>query len=210
MHDRLVGHPLYEGTNHIGVLHIGEVIALLGEAADVLAESLTCLLPTNPQVPGIPWAHVGALEVANEDVFVATPGVDPTYRQVLDPGVGAINEVEGKVLDDEELIIGSTCQACHAVVLELDTGRFDRGRNCAGNGAWRMLFPNTVCATRGSGCDRHRASVPPVTVLPSIGVGELCLLALAIPSVDDVAGIEVAPSQLCTRGKPHGSWWWVR
>lgn len=48
MHERLIRHPCYEGTDHIGVLHVREVVTLLGEVADVLAESLSCLLPAVP------------------------------------------------------------------------------------------------------------------------------------------------------------------
>jgi hypothetical protein len=120
MYEQLVGRSHYEGVDHIGDLHIGKVVALLGEAANVLAESFTRFLPAVVKLPGVTWVHVRALEVVEEHATEVTPGVDAARWQVLDPNVHAVGEVEGEVLDDEKLILGSPCQAHHAIVLQPD------------------------------------------------------------------------------------------
>lgn len=53
MYERLVGYSRYEGVDHIGDLHIGKVVALLGEAANVLVESFTRFLPNVAKLPGV-------------------------------------------------------------------------------------------------------------------------------------------------------------
>jgi len=56
-----------EGIDDLDVGDAGELGALLGEASHVVAQGLIGLLPTPFEVPGVPRAHVSALEVAHED-----------------------------------------------------------------------------------------------------------------------------------------------
>jgi hypothetical protein len=48
--ERLVGHAIDEGVDHIGVDDVGELVALLGEVLDVLPEGLVNPLPTVVEV----------------------------------------------------------------------------------------------------------------------------------------------------------------
>ena len=56
-----------EGVDDLDVGDAGELGALLGEASHVVAQGLVGLLATPFEVPGVPRAYVGALEVAHED-----------------------------------------------------------------------------------------------------------------------------------------------
>jgi len=59
---------LEEGVDDLDVGDTGELGALLGEASHLVAQGLIGLLPTPFEVPGVPGAHVRALEVAHEDL----------------------------------------------------------------------------------------------------------------------------------------------
>ena len=50
----LAGHAADEGVDHVGVSDVGELIALLGEALNVLLEVLIGPLPTVTEVQGVP------------------------------------------------------------------------------------------------------------------------------------------------------------
>ena len=60
--------------------------ALLGKASDEVSERLAWLLATTLKVPGVPEAHVCALEIPDEDLYQVTPVVDLQGREVLEPG----------------------------------------------------------------------------------------------------------------------------
>jgi hypothetical protein len=62
-----------------------ELGAALGEALDVLAETLYRLLLAVMQLPLLARAHVSALEVPDEDPAEVNPVVDLVSRQVLKP-----------------------------------------------------------------------------------------------------------------------------
>ena len=83
MNQGLVGHPGQEGSYHVGVGDIRELIALLGEAPDVPAEGLTGLLTTVLEVPWVPRALVCALEVSHKDLLQIRPTLDCVGQQVL-------------------------------------------------------------------------------------------------------------------------------
>jgi hypothetical protein len=67
MDECLTGHVADEGVDHIGVGDVRELIALLREALDVLLEGLIGPLLVFVEVPSVPQACVGTLEVADED-----------------------------------------------------------------------------------------------------------------------------------------------
>jgi hypothetical protein len=56
-----------EGIDHVSIDDVGELITLLGEALNVLPKGLVGPLLAVTEVPGVPRAGVGPLEVANED-----------------------------------------------------------------------------------------------------------------------------------------------
>jgi len=86
-----------EGSDDVGVRDVGELGALLGESPDEISEGLIWLLPATPEVPGVPWAHVCALKVPNEDPNQVGPVVDHALRKVLKP----------RLADDEQVVIRS-------------------------------------------------------------------------------------------------------
>ena len=59
---------LEEGVDDLDVGDAGELGALLGEASHVVAQGFIGLLSTPSEIPGVPRAHVGALEIAHEDL----------------------------------------------------------------------------------------------------------------------------------------------
>jgi hypothetical protein len=49
-----IGHAIDEGVDHVGVGDVWELIALLGEALNVLPEGLVILLPIAVEILGVP------------------------------------------------------------------------------------------------------------------------------------------------------------
>ena len=88
MHQLLAGGAGNEGSDDVGVCDVGELGALLGESPDEVSEGLIGLLPAAPEVPGVPRAHVCALEVPDEDPDQVGPVVDHTLRKMLEPRPG--------------------------------------------------------------------------------------------------------------------------
>lgn len=74
--ERLVHHPHY-GT------------------ADILAGSIIGLLPAVPQILRVSWAHIGALEVADEDALQVALGINAAYWKILNTCTRVVGEVEG-------------------------------------------------------------------------------------------------------------------
>jgi hypothetical protein len=69
-------------------LRLHHVRAALGEASYEVAERLAGLLGAGAQVPGVPRAHIRALEVAHECTDQVFPVMDLTGRQMLEPCPG--------------------------------------------------------------------------------------------------------------------------
>ena len=69
MNQGFVGRPRQEGSYHIGVGDIRELVALPGEAPNVPMEGLTGLLTAVLEVPWVPRAFVCALEVSRKDLL---------------------------------------------------------------------------------------------------------------------------------------------
>jgi hypothetical protein len=82
---RLAGHVVDEGIDHIGVSDVRELIALLGEALNVLLEGLVGPLPTVVEIPRVPRVGVGTLEVVDEDRTEVAPAADVVKLELLEP-----------------------------------------------------------------------------------------------------------------------------
>jgi hypothetical protein len=72
-----------ERADDIRVGDIGQLGALLRESPDVVLERLSCLLAAASEIPGVPRAHVRALEVAGEGLDQVVPVGDLPRRQML-------------------------------------------------------------------------------------------------------------------------------
>jgi hypothetical protein len=107
-----------ERANDIGVGDVGQLGALLREPPDVVSERLSRQLPTASEVPGIPGAHVRALEVAGESLNQVFPVGNLPRRQVLQPSTSSVGEEQGEVADDKVVVVRSTQLTGQAVVRE--------------------------------------------------------------------------------------------
>ena len=106
-------------------------------------ERLSRLLPAASKVPGIPGAHVCALEIAGEGLDQVVPARDLPRRQVLQPGASSVGEEQGEVSDDEVVVVRSTQLAGQTVVREPQ---------------FRSRFPRVLCdSSRGSEPGRERS-----------------------------------------------------
>ena len=68
MHQVPAHHAFEEGVDDLDVGDARELGAMLGEASHVVAQGFVGLLSTPSEIPGVPRVHVGALEVAHEDL----------------------------------------------------------------------------------------------------------------------------------------------
>jgi hypothetical protein len=107
-----------ELADDIRVGDVGQLGALLRESPDVVPERLSRLLAAASEIPGVPGAHVRALEVAGEGLDQVVPVGDLPRRQMLQPGSSGVREEQGEVVDDEVVIIRSTQVAGQPVVRE--------------------------------------------------------------------------------------------
>jgi hypothetical protein len=91
---------------------------VLGETPYEVPERLAGLLSARAQVPGVSRAHVRALEVPHEGVDQIVLAVDMAGRQVLEPRLCRVGEVQGEVTDDNLVGGGPAQLACQSVVVE--------------------------------------------------------------------------------------------
>jgi len=103
---------LEESVDDLDVRDAGELDALLGEAPHVVAQGLIGLLTAPFEVPGVPRAHVSALEVADEDLDQVGPIVDLVHGQVLEPRSCGVSKVKGKVADGNRVFRRTAQLAC--------------------------------------------------------------------------------------------------
>jgi hypothetical protein len=97
-----------ERTDDIRVGDVGQLGALLRKLPDVVSQGFPWLLAAASEIPGVPRAHVCALEVSSEGFDQIVPVGDLRRRQMLQPGSGGVGEEQGEVADDEIVIIRST------------------------------------------------------------------------------------------------------
>jgi hypothetical protein len=107
-----------ESADDIRVDDVGQLGALLRKSPDVVPQGLSRLLAAASDIPGVPRAHVCALEVAGEGFDQIVPVGDLRRRQMLQPGSGGVGEEQGKVADDEVVIVRPTQLAGQPVVRE--------------------------------------------------------------------------------------------
>jgi hypothetical protein len=105
-------------ADDIRIGDVGQLGALLRESPDVVPERLSRLLSAASEVPGVPRAHVRALEIAGEGLDQVVLVGDLPRRQVLQPGASGVGEEQGEVADDEVVIVRSTQLAGQSIVCE--------------------------------------------------------------------------------------------
>jgi hypothetical protein len=107
-----------ESADDIRVGDVGLLGALLRKLLDVVPEGLSRLLAVASEISGVPRAHICALEVAGEGFDQVVLVGDLRRRQMLQPGSGGVGEEQGKVMDDEVVIVRPTQLAGQLVVRE--------------------------------------------------------------------------------------------
>jgi hypothetical protein len=107
-----------ERADDIRVGDVGQLGALLRESPDVVPERLSRLPVAASEIPGVPRAHVRALEVAGEGLDQVILVGDLPRRQMLQLGSSGVREEQGEVADDEVVIVRSTQVAGQPVVHE--------------------------------------------------------------------------------------------
>jgi hypothetical protein len=107
-----------ERADDIRVGDVGQLGALLRKSPDVVPQGLSPLLAAASEIPGVPRAHVCALEVAGEGFDQVILVGDLCRRQMLQLGPGGVGEEQGKVADDEVVIVRPTQLAGQPVVRE--------------------------------------------------------------------------------------------
>ena len=105
-------------TSHPPPVDVRELVALSGEAPDVLAEGLTGLLTVVLEVPWVPSALVCALDVSHKDLLQIRPTLDSVIRQVFQPRSCRVGQEQWKVADNEVIIIHTTGLAGKPIVFE--------------------------------------------------------------------------------------------
>jgi hypothetical protein len=76
------------------------------------------MLAAASEIPGVPRAHVRALEVVGEGFDQVVLVGDLRRRQMLQPVPGGVREEQGKVADDEVVIVRPTQLVGQPVVRE--------------------------------------------------------------------------------------------
>jgi hypothetical protein len=97
-----------ERADDIRVGDVGQLGALLQKPPDVVPQGFPWLLAAASKIPGVPRAHVCALEVSSEGFDQIVLVGDLRRRQMLQPGSGGVGEEQGEVADDKVVIIRST------------------------------------------------------------------------------------------------------
>ena len=75
---------------------------------DVIPQGLAGLLLIALEVPGVPRSDVRPLEIPDEDPLEVRPVVDAVMRKEFKPRLNMFPHANGKILNDEEVIIHSS------------------------------------------------------------------------------------------------------
>jgi hypothetical protein len=81
-----------ERADDIRIGDVGQLGALLRESPDVVPQGFSQLLAAASEIPGVPRAHVCALEVASEGFDQVVPVGDLRRWQMLQLGSGGVGE----------------------------------------------------------------------------------------------------------------------
>jgi hypothetical protein len=117
-HQVAASDAVQERVDDIRVGDVGQLGALLRKSPDVVPEGFSRLLAAASEIPGVPRAHVCALEVADKGFDQVVLVGDLRRRQMLQPGSGSVRKEQGKVADDEVVIVRATQLAGQPVVRE--------------------------------------------------------------------------------------------
>jgi hypothetical protein len=106
----------------VGIVDLGELVALLGEPPNVILKGLARLMSTTLHIPRVAWPRVCALEVASEDLLEIVPAINQISGQVIEPSPDCVSQVNREKLDDEDVVIHPTHPARKAVIFQPNIG----------------------------------------------------------------------------------------
>jgi hypothetical protein len=86
-----------ERPDDIRVGDVGQLGALLRKSSDVLSQGFPWLLVAASEIPGVPRAHVRALEVSSEGFDQIVPVGDLRRRQMLQQARAASERNKGRL-----------------------------------------------------------------------------------------------------------------
>ena len=104
----LVVRPREECADDVCVDDIREGVASLEEPADVIPQRLTGLLLAALEVPGVSRADICPLEISNEDPLEVRLVTDAVVWKEFEPCPNMFPHTNGKILDDEVVVIHSS------------------------------------------------------------------------------------------------------
>ena len=100
--------PGEERADDVCVDDIRERVASLGEPTDVIPQGLTGILLIALEVSGVSRADIRPLEISDEDPLEVRPVVDAVMREELKPCLNMFPHANGKILNDEKVIVHSS------------------------------------------------------------------------------------------------------
>ena len=118
MDQGLAGHPGEECTDDVRVDDIREGVTSLRKPTDVVLQGLAGLLLTSLEVPGVSRADVRPLEIPDEDPLEVRLVADAVVRKEFKPYPNMFPHADGKVLNDEIVIIHSSGPTGESEVFE--------------------------------------------------------------------------------------------
>jgi len=110
-----------ECVDDVRVDDIRERVASLGELADVIPQGLAGLLLVALEVPGVTKADIRPLEISDEDPLEVCPVTDAVVREEFKPCPNMLPHANGKILNDEIVIIHSSGSVGEPEVFEPNT-----------------------------------------------------------------------------------------
>ena len=110
--------PGEECADDVCVDDIREGVASLGETTDVIPQGLAGLLLIALEVLGVHWLNVRPLEIPDEDPLEVRPVADDVMWKEFKPCPNMFPHANGKVLDDEIVIVHSSSSIGEPEVFE--------------------------------------------------------------------------------------------
>jgi hypothetical protein len=105
-----------QSPDNVCVDDVGKVVALLGEASDVLTQSLTVRLLAALEIPRVARSGIGALKVSHEHLLKLSPIANAIGWKVFEPSSRSVYQEDRQVLDDKVVIISTTSPTGEPVV----------------------------------------------------------------------------------------------
>ena len=100
--------PREESADDVCVNNIREGVTSLGKPVDVIPQGFAGLLLAALEVPGVSRADVRPLEILDEDPLEVRLVTDTIVWKEFEPCPNMLPYANGKILDDEKVIIHSS------------------------------------------------------------------------------------------------------